>query len=671
MAKLRSLKVLLMSGITGKCDIPVLHEKYFQHIEGLENLTITQCGINQIYKDSISKFINLKHFDFSHNKQLSFAVLPNVTFDLNKTDIKNLLFNEIHCTHGLGTEIYLGDFQNIQNADLSLVSANNNRLELIDERIFSRLPFVWNIQYVSLSNNRLSAGKYIYRLVFLSSLKRIDVSYQDRRDDPDADDYNHCDDTINKRQHVQQMRLSENQPKFKRSTNNDKENGVLIPGKLETVYCKYSKQKHEIPEITVLNDNKVKHLHLQGNTFYKWIGPIRNAAKLEYVDLSSNLCSHISPKFLTYVYNLKVLNVSDNVLGYSLQDDTRGKIFKNLKMLKILNLASNKIQILPKLIFHNLDSLEVLNLSLNLLRKIDFEFMHMRKLRIFDISNNQIPSLSRNFQTGLTAMSDHLKVNITNNPLECNCEDIQFWKWLSKSTFVTYSSSQTCWNGKFKDIFDHYNLNVSVEIMEKHCASYIELISVVSSCIFVTFIFILTAIIYRYRWKLRYLYYTTRNNHRGYTNIQRENPNDEFLFDCFVSYADEDRQFAFHDMMKNLEGSNDIKLCFHQRDFIPGFEIGENITNAIHRSRKTICVISSNYLNSHWCKFEFNMARMENIYSRNGNNCLMFILYHPLRSDQIPLDMMYMMESQSYIEYPNEEQERMAFWVKLKDAITI
>ena len=170
---------------------------------------------------------------------------------------------------------------------------------------------------------------------------------------------------------------------------------------------------------------------------------------------------------------------------------------------------------------------------------------------------------------------------------------------------------------------------------------------------------------------MRYLYYTMRNKHRGYTNIQNENPNDQFLFDCFVSYADEDRQFAFHDMMKNIEMNNDIKLCFHQRDFIPGFEIGENITNAIHRSRKTVCVISFNYLNSHWCKFEFNMARMENIYSRNGDNCLMFILYPPLRSDQIPLDMMYMMESQSYIEYPNEDQERMAFWVKLRDAITI
>ncbi|KAK3101375.1 hypothetical protein FSP39_003089 [Pinctada imbricata] len=559
-----------------------------------------------------------------------------------------------------------------------MLSADSNRLELIDDEIFSHLPFVWNLHHVSLSDNRLSAGKYIYRTIFLISLKSIDISYQVRTDIPDADDYNHCDDTINKRQ--PHMEHSENQLKFQHSENQlkcqhstilDLANIVLIPSQLETIYYRDSKLESEIPEMTVLNVNKLRHLHLQRNAFYKWTGPIRNLAYLEYLDLSDNFCSDVSFEFFDDMHRLRVLNISNNFLGYSLQDDRQGNVFKNLTILKKLNLASNKIQILPKLIFRNLHSLEVLNLSQNLLRNLEFEFIHMRKLRVLDISNNQLSSLSRNFQNGLTAMSNHIKVNITNNPLECNCEEIQFWKWLSTSIFVTHSPSQICWKGKFKTIFNTYNLNASVKIMEKHCASYIELISVVSSCIFVIFVFIVTAIIYRYRWKLRYLYYTMKNKHKGYTNIQNENTNDEFLYDCFVSYADEDRKFAFHDMMKNLEGNNDIKLCFHQRDFIPGFEIGENITNAIHRSRKTICVISSNYLNSHWCKFEFNMARMENIYSRNGNNCLMFILYHPLISDQIPLDMMYMMESQSYIEYPNEEQDRMAFWLKLRDAITI
>jgi L-ribulose-5-phosphate 3-epimerase UlaE len=50
----------------------------------------------------------------------------------------------------------------------------------------------------------------------------------------------------------------------------------------------------------------------------------------------------------------------------------------------------------------------------------------------------------------------------------------------------------------------------------------------------------------------------------------------------------------------NLEHNGNAKLCIHQRDFLPGEEITVNITNAIHESKKTICIITREFLKSYY-----------------------------------------------------------------------
>uniref|UniRef100_K1QC90 Toll-like receptor 13 n=1 Tax=Magallana gigas TaxID=29159 RepID=K1QC90_MAGGI len=70
-------------------------------------------------------------------------------------------------------------------------------------------------------------------------------------------------------------------------------------------------------------------------------------------------------------------------------------------------------------------------------------------------------------------------------------------------------------------------------------------------------------------------------------------------------------------MAKELENKG-FKVRIHDRDFIPGVDIAENITIAIHNSRRIILIMTSDFLKSQWCMFELNMARMESLYSREG-----------------------------------------------------
>ena len=64
-----------------------------------------------------------------------------------------------------------------------------------------------------------------------------------------------------------------------------------------------------------------------------------------------------------------------------------------------------------------------------------------------------------------------------------------------------------------------------------------------------------------------------------------------------------------------LEENHDppFNLCIHSRDFHPGLRIFDNIQKAIVTSNSAIMVMSQAFVNSIWCKAEFEQCFMENL----------------------------------------------------------
>lgn len=142
-----------------------------------------------------------------------------------------------------------------------------------------------------------------------------------------------------------------------------------------------------------------------------------------------------------------------------------------------------------------------------------------------------------------------------------------------------------------------------------------------------------------------------------------------YTYNAFISYDDNDREFILKECIQNLENNEDIRLCLHQRDFLPGVDINVNITNAIHESRKTICVITRSYLDSYYCMFEFNMAQMESMYSRGGQNILLLVFLEAIPPRELPLVVLEVIQKQSYIEYTKDEHGNLLFWEKIKEVL--
>ncbi|KAK3085566.1 hypothetical protein FSP39_005396 [Pinctada imbricata] len=305
----------------------------------------------------------------------------------------------------------------------------------------------------------------------------------------------------------------------------------------------------------------------------------------------------------------------------------------------------------------------------------------LKQLTTLDLSGNRLIALSETTleEIDILGLESHfnLTLNLSGNPFQCTCDTLYFLKWIEskkdsvKNVILKGLKNDSC---SFANLKERSLSEISTIILEleKVCFSKSVVIVLSVILIIVFFFIIIIGVFHRYRWKLRYIYYLTRRSLRGYFNRQNGTGNRRkyFEFDAFISFAEEDRTFAFECLTSEiLDRQPSLKLCYHHIHFLPGSGIAENIVNAVHNSRKTICVLSKHFLVSEWCLYEFNMANFEKIYNRGDENSLIILILGHVSYDRIPVTMMSYLQSTSYIEVPEENDDRRVLWNNICDAI--
>lgn len=415
-----------------------------------------------------------------------------------------------------------------------------------------------------------------------------------------------------------------------------------------------------------LNNTDIREISMKSNRLRKAIG---NAvadslpSTLESIDLSNNEIKEIKFGMSSLIY----LNMRNNLLGdYLVKHSYTTSPYMKLKE---IDLSENYIYELKTTLFNGHTKLQRINLSKNYLQELSLDLSDQSNLIELDLSNNYIKRFSDktiNYINEILKKSD-LKINLLNNTFECSCLTYSTLTWISENIHhFLHSENYKCQNDD-GTIIALNNIKERVDHLAKACTSHtILIICIIVGLITVCFV---TAIglVYRYRWKLRYIYYMTRSKYSQNGPLESDVTHS---YDAFISYSDHEKDFILEECIPHLEEEGHFRLCIHQRDFIPGEEIAANITNAVHESRKIICIITRSFLDSYYCMFEFNMARVESIYSRGGQNILLLVFKDQILPKELPLVMLEIIKQDSYIEYPNDEQGNIVFWAKMKEAIT-
>ncbi|KAK1888299.1 Toll-like receptor 2 type-1 [Dissostichus eleginoides] len=85
-------------------------------------------------------------------------------------------------------------------------------------------------------------------------------------------------------------------------------------------------------------------------------------------------------------------------------------------------------------------------------------------------------------------------------------------------------------------------------------------------------------------------------------------------YHVFISYSSTDHQWT-HCLIEQLEACG-LQVCYHERDFLPGRTVLENMSDCIQESQKVLLVLSPEFVRSRWCLLEANMSLFRDCLER-------------------------------------------------------
>jgi len=688
--------------IYGRLDIVTNDTFAVFRDSAISNLKIRTDALYELQPMSFAHFPSMETLDLSNNIGLGLINASCAWWGLQFTNITKLVLTSI-TRRGIGAVSLASEFfMYLDRTKITTVMLNKNNIVDMEPKLSSSLCY---LEYVDLSYNRLSdTYSLIVDLWMLRRLQHLDFSHQEKRyveqreirsseqatsltsfklvtDLKDKSSANMTDFFF---QHCKTPRLKPcsitRLLTVMKHPLPDYGTWCLPVGRNVTVVklsASINVNYKYMPPMVLLGGSHIKHFEYRQNGLEQWRGPVimTGRAKNIVLDFSDNKFWCIAPDAFNVTFKqgttFDEFILSGNNLATQMEVDISGITFKNFVQLRKLHLANNGIKKLTSGVFSHLPNIMVLNLSQNSLRQIDFEFSHMKMLQMLDLSNNLLTSLQERTLQKFSALMEtsHLLINLLGNPLQCSCETQHFLKWSkhNRKQLVNFAD-YTCWyKGKvvrFTNLTEVVMVDLDVQCKKQTITSIIAVIAPGSLLTFLLIVIVIVVFCYQYRWKLRNFLFGPYQRLPDDTIFTYE-------YDAFVVYSSEDSQWVHNELVSHLENDNDqfLRLCDHERDFLLGEIIFDNISSKMEKSRKVILVISRNFIGSRWCKFETDYARHLSV-EKDRNLIVPVMLEDVGMEDMSEFDSLrWIVCNLTYIEWPQWEPDREEFWQRLRASV--
>lgn len=367
--------------------------------------------------------------------------------------------------------------------------------------------------------------------------------------------------------------------------------------------------------------------------------------------------------------NLKVLYANNSNIA-AIYNHT----FSGLKRLTVLHLENNRIEELHGFVLDSLVSLRELYLQGNQIHVIDNRtFMHLEHLEVLRLDGNRLST----FPVWQFTLNPYLvEIGLGENQWSCDCQYLhRFRNWL-QGNFVKVVDAN-----KIVCVFNNITNTVGPPLADfnaSSCAaftggstavvrnqflnSYLPVL-LVTLCVFLASAGLVCGAFY-YRRDLRVWVYSRYGLRMCYKTTAFEEEQDrDRLFDAYVSYSVKDDAFVSQVLATGLEqGDPTYRLCLHYRDFNMSAYVADTIVEAVESSRRTIIVLSKNFLRSEWCRFEFKSALHEVL--KNRRRRLIIVMLGELPQRDLDPDLRLYLKTNTCIEWGDR-----LFWQKLKFAM--
>ncbi|XP_069058205.1 toll-like receptor 6 [Pleurodeles waltl] len=379
---------------------------------------------------------------------------------------------------------------------------------------------------------------------------------------------------------------------------------------------------------------------------------------LSVLDISENLLYYENGRKCYWPVTLVALNMSSSGLTDS--------VFECLPIkIKLLNLQNNQITSIPKAV-RLFTYLEELNIAFNRLTDLP-DCSRFSSLVILNVEMNSI--FSPSFESSHNCMNVKT-IYAGNNPFVCHCDLRDFINQgnIAPDRLSGWLNSYKCQypDGVRGTLLKDFHLS------ELSCNTTLLIVTILTSTVVLILCLCFLCRFFNVPWYIRMLWQWMRTKYRT-KKMTTQDLERDLLFHAFVSYSEHDSDWVKNCLLPNLQKEDgSIRICQHERHFIPGKGIIENIINCIEKSYKSIFVLSPNFVQSEWCHYELYFAH-HRLFHENSDS-LILILLEPIPQHLIPAryhKLKALMACRSYLEWPMEKSKHGLFWTNLKEAIKV
>ncbi|XP_018320948.1 toll-like receptor 7 [Agrilus planipennis] len=320
--------------------------------------------------------------------------------------------------------------------------------------------------------------------------------------------------------------------------------------------------------------------------------------------------------------NMRVLFVNNSGI-----ESIQNRTFNGLNALRILHLEENNLRELKGYEFESLSQMKELYLQNNMITNVgNMTFASLTSLEILRLDGNKLVT----FPVWQLGMNKRLaEVTLGGNTWSCRCKFLQeFSLWVNDNVAIV------------RDVMDITCLNVDssppqvreIKLNSTVCSDYYAVGSVIDSMfvsdylpmavvsLCVVLLILLGLILwFSFRDSARvwlYSRYGVRLCSFRATAAKQCEDRDK-LYDCFVCYSPKDEEWVVQSLAAELEPT--FQLCLHYRD-VPHAAYVQHaapaVLEAAEASRRVILVLTRNFLQTEWSRYELRQALHEALKGR-------------------------------------------------------